>query len=786
MSNKPSINGFPSEFVPQSVKKGKDWLLNVAKGIYSDKESRSIWNGESQYGRILDLRRVATGGKDVDKFKNIISPDGNSAYLNLNYKQPSIIPSLVQNVVGGLTNQGQRIDVKALNPESKTEYDQEKNKLLAIYSISKQAEQIKQETGIDPMKGVKKENTFASIEEIELYLKTTYKQSVCIAMEDAINYINMCTDDEELKKKLYFDLVVIAIAGIRVCYDENGDISRRYIDPLKLITSYSDTPDFKNIKYAAELVDMEVYDLEATGKFNTEQLIQIAKKNAGKQGNPKWNEQWNEQYYPYKYQTQKPWGRFKIKVMDFEYISTDIEKREKIPTKGGGYRFEKIDDKPSNKKNEIAQKRTRNIYEGKWVIGTDLIYDYGMKRNMTVGRDGEPQMGFKIYAPNIYDMTNESIVERINPIDDEIIIYALKAQALVAQYKPEMTAVDIVSAATAAAGMGIKGMTPRDLDDLASSTGTYYFASRTEDGRPIQQNPVYRLPSHTSSQVNQLVELMQFCFNKIENFTGIPFSTIAAPDKDALVGIEKMKTLVRNTSLRYIQEAFENIYGRAAKQIGLMIQDSVKNGKKLEELGMAIGYTEANLLKLKKDIGLLDLGISIDVKPDAAEMQVLENQLQYALQNGLIKASDSLKVRRLAMNGNIEKAELWLEVYERQYEQMKIQQSTAASEAQAVAQAESAARIEEAKQKTEQLKMTLEMEKIKLEKDLESKQSSQDFTEDMRLQMQKLQGELEKIKLATEEARKSEKGNSDRGENIAGSFPKATGMRQPKVPDVKA
>lgn len=785
MSNKPTVSGFPSDLVPQQQKKQKSWILQVAKGIYSDKESSSIWNGESQYGRILDLRRVATGGKDIDKFKNVVTPDGNSAYLNLNYKQPSIIPPLVQNIVGGLTNQGQRVDVYALNPESRIEADKEKNKLIAIYEISKKADDIKEQTGIDPMEGVPKENTFASIEEIELYMKTTYKESYCVAMEDAIRFINEATDDEEVKKQLYFDLVVIAIAALRVYYDDNGDIQRRYVDPLKLITSFSESSDFKNIKYAGEFLDMEISDLESSGKLSFDELLQIAKSVAGKNGNPKWSNSWDDQYYPYKYQTNKPWGKFKIKVLDFEYISTDTIKKEKVPTKGNGYRLREMKDwKPKNKKNDVLEKRIKNIYEGKWVVGTNILYDYGLQRNMVRDKrnKSDVQLGFKIYAPNIYDMTNESIVERINPIDDEIIINKLKAQALVAKMRPQGVAVDVVSAAAAAAGLGVKNMSPRDLQDIFESSGTFYYASRTEDGRPLQQNPIYDLPAPAQTQLTQIVEYTQFLLQQVEYFTGIPMSTIASPDKDALVGIEKIKSLVRNTSLRFIQDAFENIYGRASKQIALMVQDSISNGRKVEEFGMAIGYTETDIIKLKKNVCLMDIGVGISVKPDAAELQVLENQINYALQAGAIKASDAIKVRRLAMNGSIEKAEMWLETYERQYEREKLQQSTAASEAQAQAQGEANAMMEQQKQQTEMMKMELEMQKMKLEKALESKQSTQDFVEEMKLQMQRLQGDLEKIKLATQEAKNMEsKKNSE--ENIQGAFPKSTGMRQPKVPE---
>ena len=164
--------------------------------------------------------------------------------------------------------------------------------------------------------------------------------------------------------------------------------------------------------------------------------------------------------------------------------------------------------------------------------------------------------------------------------------------------------------------------------------------------------------------------------------------------------------------------------------------------------------------------------------PDAAEQAKLEQQILQSLQAGTIKQSDAMKVARIGKQ-NIELAERYMDLYERKYDKQKEQLAASASQAQAQAQAESAALIEQAKQQTIALEWDRKDGHLMLEYKLKANQSMQDHEEEMDKVEEQGEQKIEQIKIAMQNA---QVGKGDKGEAIAGSIPKAAGIRQPKVP----
>ena len=355
-------------------------------------------------------------------------------------------------------------------------------------------------------------------------------------------------------------------------------------------------------------------------------------------------------------------------------------------------------------------------------------------------------LSFSIYMPNNRDMKCKSLVEKMIPYANEICIMQLKAQQLIAKMRPNGVAVDVASIAGAIAGLGEKGFTPRDLQLLYEQTGNYYYSSMTEDGRMMHnQTPVRELPESLMQGLSQIINMTNHYLQQLELVTGVPLSTIGSPDKDALVGIEKMKTINRNNSIRFIERAYKNILGRTSKMVSLMIQDALKLGKGVSDFDMAIGSAATDTLKLSEKIYLTEYGIFINILPDAAEQAKLEQQILQSLQVGTIKQSDAMKVARIGKQ-NIELAERYMDLYERKYDKQKQQLAASASQAQAQAQAESAALIEQAKQQTITLEWDRKDGHLMLEYKLKANQSMQDHEEEMDKVEEQGEQKIEQIK----------------------------------------
>ena len=127
MANTSTPISFPNDADSMSKKKGKEWNLQFQRAIWSSSASSYGFLLDDWVNRIINLRVQGQGSPDIDKFKNILANDGNSAFMNLSWDVSTPIPTIVENIVGQYTNQGFRVDLFALNPESRTEYDKKKS-----------------------------------------------------------------------------------------------------------------------------------------------------------------------------------------------------------------------------------------------------------------------------------------------------------------------------------------------------------------------------------------------------------------------------------------------------------------------------------------------------------------------------------------------------------------------------------------------------------------------------------------------------------------------------------
>ena len=783
MANPSVAINFPSDSEPKSKKRQKDWNLQWCRAIWSTQSSQfgAQWSGWSN--RILNLRREGTGLADIDKFKSQLSNDGNTAFMKLQWDVSTPIPTIVENIVGQYMNQGYKVDATALNPESQTEYDKKKRELEANRFIALHSNEIEAASGIKPK--INESELFQSTEEIELHLDLNWKESTCLAMESGMKYVHNANDEDSTKKLIIRDLIEIGVAGKRVYFDEDLSIRERAIDPLNLVTSISREEDFTDIKYAGEVIYMTVDDLAMVTDFTDEELMEIARSSANMNGNAGWDAEWEKQYYPMNYSSANYYSDFNVRILDGEYYSYDKIEYEKIKgKKGSSEYFQRVNGKPKKKEN-VVSKRIKTIYKAKWIINTKYIYDFGLKENMIRDRikgfySTDTPLSFVIYMPNIRDMRNKSLVEKMVPYSNMICIMQLKAQQLIAKSRPNGVAVDVAAIAGAIAGLGMDGFGAEDLQNLYEQTGNYYYSSMTEDGRQMNNpNPVRELPESLMSGLNQIVAMTNHYLQQLEIVTGVPMSTIGAPDKDALVGIEKMKTVNRNNSTRFIEIAYKNILGRSSKMITLMIQDALKLGKGVEDFAMAIGQHNTDILKLEDKIHLTEYGLFINVLPDSLALAKLDSQIEKALMAGSIKQSDAMRIGDIGKI-NTDLAVRYIELSEKKYSQEKLQQSTAASQAQAQAQAQSAALIEQEKQKTLQMEWTLKSQYLQLEYQLKGQESMQDHQENIVEIQTEGEEKIEQIEKATEMT--MDRSKKDSSESISGSIPRAAGIRQTKIP----
>ena len=89
-------------------------------------------------------------------------------------------------------------------------------------------------------------------EEVALHMQITYKQSVELAEEAALNFLLEGSRYELTRKRVLRDLTVIGIGATKTEFNTSEGAVVKYVDPANLVYSYTDSPYFEDIYYVGE------------------------------------------------------------------------------------------------------------------------------------------------------------------------------------------------------------------------------------------------------------------------------------------------------------------------------------------------------------------------------------------------------------------------------------------------------------------------------------------------------------------------------------------------------
>jgi len=740
-----SNHGYPSPFVSPEKKETNAFGLQYFKALYNEHEQDTSMNtNESFIDRVITNRKYAEGLQDVDKYKDLLATNGDNSYLNLDWSCISVIPKFVEVLVGGLINQEYKIQCNAIDPLSQSKKDKERRKLMANMELKEFSDEIKEVTGIPLVP--ENEEIFGSQEEIDLHMQMNYKQDLEISMEQALEFVFYNNDFDESRKRIIRDIIVLKRAAFRTRRDVNSDLRVRYVDPKNLVTSYTADPSYKGVRHAGELIQMTIAELrQVAGTTLTEEnYFDIARSFAGNGGNRNWA--YGNNYYSRANGGTRDgnYDDFLITILDAEFYSTNRYTYEKKSNNYGGYYFQKRDygykiPSKSKQKRELVEKDIKCVYKGMWIVGSDYIFDYGLKPNMVREKingkySTDTSLSFHIYAPDIYDMENKSTVEKMIPFADQMQLVHLKIQQLLGKARPPGLAVDVSGLSNVLKGMGEDGWKPLDIQNMYDQLGTYYFSSVRDDGTPIMNsNPIQELQNGIGGDLERLVGIYNYNLQEIRNVTGVnDVRDASAPATDSLVGVDKMRLMASNNATRTINDAYLRLIEQTAKDVALMVQDNIENGIGIEGYYNAIGEQKVQTIKVtSKDVSLAEIGIKIEALPDAEEKAYIEQNIQSSLAAKELRLEDAIVVRRTA-KANVKLAEQVLLLRRKKYQEEEMQKAQAASEANAQQQMMSTQAKAQADSITTQTKAQAEMAVLDKEYALKTQLSAQEHEQEMK------------------------------------------------------
>lgn len=702
------IGGYPTVFATNEEKATKEYGLQYFKTMYSDWKNSTELAYQDKKRAYQKMRSYAEGTQSVSKYKDLLDVEGDSSYMNIDWTPVSIIPKFVDVVCGDMTNREFAVKANAIDKLSSDERKKAKREMIADMMNAPIRQKISKLTGFDHNK---KGFIPESMEEIELFMTLNYKQAHEISIEKGIEFVFQQNDFDEIKKKCIRDLVVVGTAGLKTYIDPSEGIKIRYVDPLNLITSYSQTSDYRNIQHAGEVYTVTIAQLKqmAGEQFTDDEYNDIAQNHAAKDKD-------EDSLYGRSFGNYSSYGneydRFSVQIMDCEFISTYDLNYEKKDNAFGGFSVSKRKKgykppKKSKYKREQLNSTVKVVYSGKYIVGTDYIFDYGLAKNMSRPKSNlsETKLSYVIYSPNLNSMRNVSLVQRMIPFADQIQLAHLKMQQVIAKARPKGAAFEIGSLENVSKGDG-GTFTPLELQEIYDQTGNIYYRRVDDEGVASNTIPIQELENGIGRDMMQLIQIYQHNLGMIRDVTGVNEARDGAkPSSEALVGVQKIQLMASNNATRAIDDGFNKIVENLSKSICMKLQDIVEYDKPVKGYISALGKSVMKTIEVNKSVSLHDFGIGIEIAPDEQEKAQLEQAIQMSLAQKELRIEDAMTIRDIN-NPKLGSKMLMLRRKKYQAEQMQMAQMQSQSNAQQ--QQQSAAMAAQMKQQELQMQAQID------------------------------------------------------------------------------
>ena len=753
---------FPSQTVSDAEKLSYDYGLKVGKAIEQEwfNNDKSINKYKSTQSNFHNLRLYARGEQSIQKYKDELSINGDLSYLNLDWKPIPIISKFVDIVVNGIAERTYDIKAFSQSPngvEKRTKYMES---ILNDMEYAEFDQFTAENFGVNTKESQEKELP-ESPEELQLHMQLTYKQAIEIAEEQALNVLFEGNNYELIKKRFYYDLTVLGIGAVKTSFNTSEGVVVDYVDPANLVYSYSESPYFEDIYYVGEVKTIPVNELAKQFPHLTESDLEDIMKNKSN----------NRSNYNSTHTYDKE-DNNTIQILYFNYKTYMNEVYKVKETGSGADKIIPKDDSfnpPENMEGGFSRmlRSIECLYDGAMILGTDKLLKWEMAKNMMRPKSDytKVKMNYAIVAPRMYNGKIDSLVKRVTGFADMIQLTHLKLQQVLSRMVPDGVYLDADGLAEVDLGNGTN-YNPQEALNMFFQTGSVIGRSFTSEGdlNPGKV-PIQEITSGSGgNKMQALIGNYNYYLQMIRDVTGLNEARDGSmPDKNALVGVQKLAAANSNTATRHILQSGLFLTAEIAECLSLRISDVIEYSPTKDAFVQAIGAHNVATLDDIKDLHLYDFGIFISLQPDEEEKAILENNIQMALQQQSIELEDAIDLREVK---NIKLANQLLKIRRKKKQdkdrqlqleniQAQTQSNTQAAQAAAQAEVQKNQALNAGKAELMQMEAQIDGQKMQQEVEMKKQLMALEFQYNMQLKGIEVDGVKEREK--QKEDRKDER-----------------------------
>jgi hypothetical protein len=735
-------------YPPQNIdprRKNFAWILQYMKAAWSDScnymPAAMLFNRSQN--RFWEIKQYVLGKQSISKYKKIQPGDEiqNNTELNNDSTVLAMIPKFIEIAKSKLLQKEYNLEAAAVDPMAKSEEDEYFNQMKIKIMMNNMLTQMQSPLAQSPLVKLKS-NEPQDMEQLQMQMDFGYKHIMAMEAEEGMQLVFGQNRFEHQRTELVDNLYDFGIGGWKVWIDENGQVKFRAVCGENFISSYCLKSDFSDGNHAGEIIQVKVADLAPY--FNAGQMEQICKVVAGKYGNPS----------SFDVRQNRWWDKFTVMVLDLQFCSWNSTVYESKIDKSGNERFGKTDfanmrfvgnSNPysnmayENDESQQIAEPTKNVlddtmvglvnddvrggmpkpiymsscekvwYKGKWIIGTELMYDWGLKEEQASELSSwwNKKSDYIMGAPMFYKMQFTGISERLIVLADAYQLTWRKLQNLKNKLIPYLIELDLTSLENVGLGRGNDQMTPAQIIDFAFSN--FILLKRSTD--PYKNNPNYKSmdiqPTGMLEAFAQLYADLDRLYLMIQQVSGLNELTDGStPNPKMLVPVADAAMQATNNALYLISNCERDLIERLGQLVVEKIQLAVQRGK-VAGYAKALGSSTVKFFEINPDISLYELGIFITDNLSSEEKQMLLQEINIKDSQGLLTPADKLF---LIKSKSITQAMVYLNYITKKRGDEAHQKQMALMQQQSMGNQQTAVAAEQMKQQTIMLQGKIQME----------------------------------------------------------------------------
>lgn len=671
------VSAFPRHDINPELKKTPEWNLMVAQAIWGgmryNHDMGLFYNDRFEYRRNLEYALGRQPASGYNSFLGITEDNKDMPWAKgIDTEIKNYMTKRINILVSKVTGIKYDVEIENINPMAVDAKEDYKARYTHYVENKEFFDQMSQEAGGDvaeaigppPNGGKSMQELPEDTEDIEMFFENDYKTLAEIGIELGVEHHMKRMKYDRMRATMVFNAIVFGVGGVYTGMDENIMPYLENVDPGEMVIPFPPDGDFAKLPYVAQVMWVTAADFRkmASGYLEDKVIDEtITRYSLRPENAVAYNYmQGRENLIRSTDVNRIPILRYNYRSIDtiVRVMKTDEEGNKRLYSKDVDYysrpkEAEKIENgmvvTPDGKVRKIYRKDINTVYEGYWVINSEIVFRQGpravsLRKN---GALGEDPMGFKIYAPNSRNGILSPLVRQCIPTLNELQKYSLKLQQIVHRAIPKGGFIDLYAIRKASLKWNNKELTDQQKVEMFLQTGWSLFTSKDRFQPGNNYKPFMEAENGMAKDAMTYISLIQNRLMELDDILGLnQVSSAQSLSPEMGKGVAEQQVAATDVALDWLYDFDRYIFEDVVETLAVQHIKSVKYGPK-DYYNRVLGSGITAVLYSEIPFDSVDMGIHISLRPTEQEWMDVYRSAEKAYDKQVLTFSQLLYLREI-------------------------------------------------------------------------------------------------------------------------------------------